>query len=59
MQTCFISLKGNGSAEKYACTTDLWDAVMQCSPKALWDAFRTCMEKTMAGVLPEKINLSH
>lgn len=55
----FFSSKGKWECRIECCTTDLWDSMMQPSPKALWDAFRTCMEKTMEGVLPEKINLSH
>lgn len=60
MNTCHASVS-NGKREHriQRRATDLWDPMMQPSPKALWDAFRTCMEETMAGVLPEKINLSH
>lgn len=56
MQTCVTVFS---SKRKWKCriecsATDLLDSVMQPSPKALWDAFRTCTEKNNGGCISRK-----
>lgn len=52
----FYSSKGKLECKNECCTIDQLESVLQDTPGCIWDMHG---KDTIAGVLPEKINLSH